>query len=96
VSLDRPPPRSPPASNTARFCNRRAEHVLGREPEPAQRFKAWSNARLISDAKVGKGAFCMVPAAKAERPVSVQLADPRGNARQGGRCADNGHSRDRD
>src|SRR5271170_5090861 len=48
----------------------------------------------VAPARSVMGVFCMVPAAKAERPVSVQLADPRGNARQGGRCAASGHLRD--
>ena len=43
-------------------------------------------------ASVAKGAVCIVPATKAERPVSVQLADSRRDARQWARRADSDRS----
>jgi len=44
-------------------------------------------------AKVSNGAGGRVPAAKAERPLSVQSRDVRGDMGQRARCAENGRSR---
>jgi hypothetical protein len=50
----------------------------------------------VPAANGGKGASGRVPAAKAERPLSVQSTDLRGDVGQRARRADSGRSQDRD